>query len=216
MVSDILQKKSCFCSCVTWLIALVSLFIAFNIWIMAVWYAHCVPHTYEIRPEAKFLIGGKNESFATLSEIYEFVEADMDIDSFNRFTKLEKKQFKSMKIGDLECFHHTELEKLQFEPIGDEGIYVPCFKFKSIHPSQKNSFDNYIEDDEWHQRYRGDWYKHHVATGFYFHETTMCYDLGRRDLFIVYDAENCRIFVFYGLPPGWELVPSAINDIVPE
>lgn len=154
-------------------------------------------YTYEKEPEGKYLVGGNNESYAGLCETFIFIEADMDVDSFNRFAKLEKKHFLS---------------------IGENGIYITCFKFKSIHPSQKNSFDSYIGDDEWHNKllpdgpssckpWRDIWYQHHVATGLYFIEDASDVTFQGDKTLFVYDAENCRMFQFTG-SPSWISVPS--------
>ena len=147
--------------------------------------------TYENRSKAKYLVGGKNESRAFWSEFYQFLEADMDMDSFNRFAKLKKKQF---------------------IPIGDEGIDVPCYKFKSIHPNQKNDFDNFQGPEEWDRKWHDICYHHHVANGFYFFENELMEDPPVGGIatvrLIVYDIEHCRIFDFCGFPE-WVCVPQA-------
>jgi len=185
------------------LVAALSSLVALYFFLIALEHSHTTIFTYENRSEAKYLVGGKNESYAGLYESFRFIEVDMDVDSFDSFAKLEN---------------------MQFLPIGEEGVYVTCFKFNSIHPSQKNSFDSYIGDDEWHTKrlpaspssdkpLSDIWYQHHVIFGFYFIEDASEITYHGDKTLLVYDTDNCRMFWFSG-PPQWFSVPSAINDPV--
>jgi hypothetical protein len=146
---------------------------------IAVERSRTIPYTCESRRVARHFVGGTNESYAGLVETFKFIEADMDMDSFNRFAKLKRRHF---------------------IPIGEEGIYIPCYKFKSIHPSQQNDFDNHTENEDMNEYFRDLWYQHYVATGFYFLEDASDITFQGDKTLLVYDAENCRMFQFTGSP----------------
>lgn len=93
--------------------------------------------TYEYRPESKFFIGGKNESYYyTYTNTH--IEADLDQASFEKYAKSSG---------------------FEFYPIGNEGFDIRCFKFHTPHPSQEKSYINGARDSLW--------YIHHVTEGFY-------------------------------------------------
>jgi len=175
-------------------VTVLGLLIAIYFLLIAIERSHTTVSTYEKKSEAEHFVGGINESYAGLYESFIFIEADMDRDSFTRFAKSERRQF---------------------IPIGEEGIYVPCYKFKSIHPSQQNDFDNHTEDKNLKEYLRNLWYQHHVATGFYFFEDASNITYQGDKTLLVYDVENCRMFQFSG-PEAWISVSSVINESVSE
>ena len=162
-------------SCLTLLLAAVAVWGFLYLFLSFMMYMHT--YSYENISPASFFKGGQNESLRREGEIL-FIEADMDIDAFDNYAKLDK---------------------LQFIPIGKEAIGVPCYRrFKSIHPSQRESFNNCKEDPFY--------YIHYVTTGFYVFDDIILSTPTYTRYLTVYDTENCRIFRFRGVPE-WTRVP---------
>jgi len=123
---------------------------------------------YENLPIAKAISGATNESFCYIY-FETYIEADMSPNAFDEYVKLE----------------YSKLVDAPFFPIAPEGIVVFCYRFMSIHPSQKNSYDSSDKSK------KINCYEHHVANGYYSIEERDDNILG---WVTVYDSKNQRIF----------------------
>ena len=124
---------SCGC-CLLPILVFLALHVFLGIFVLSVSNRH-----YENKTKARFFVGGRNESCHLERSRVCLVEADMDMNTFKKYAVSE-------------AFHLL--------PIDNDGIDIFCYKFRSICPSQRDSYNSGTGKDI-------ATYVHHVAQGFY-------------------------------------------------